>query len=212
MSIDLVQDVVKVERSQLPAIVEVLTQAFNQDPIMQYFYSPQEATRLNQLRWLSQLIVEYCRPYEQMYTTVHELKGSAIWLPPAGFPMDLLRLIRLGFYQFPFKVQWPRIGDFLKIFNQMEHYHLEDMPEPHWYLFMLGVAPAYQGQGIGSDLIKPVLLQADREGLPCYLETSTDRGVKFYQKHGFTILRTDQLSAAAPTYWTMKRAPQIGLH
>lgn len=67
MSTDLVQDVVKVERSELPAIVEVLPQAFNHDPIMQYFYSLQEATRLNQLRPLNQLIVEYCRLYDLNY-------------------------------------------------------------------------------------------------------------------------------------------------
>lgn len=208
MSLGLVNDVVKVERSQFPAMVEILAQAFNQDPIMQYFYSTDEMIRLKRLRWLSQLVINYCHPYEQIYTTTNELKGCAVWLPPHAFPTNMLRLMRLGFYQFPLKVQWQRIGEFLKIFNQMEHYHLQDMPNPHWYLFMLGVAPAYQGQGVGGMLIEPVLQQSDRDGIPCYLETSTERGVHFYQKHGFQMLQIGQLSPPAPCYWTMKRDPQ----
>jgi ribosomal protein S18 acetylase RimI-like enzyme len=208
MSLDRIDEVVKAERSQHPAIVEVLAQAFDQDPIMQYFYTSKKESRLHRLQWLSQLVVNYCEPYEQIYTTTNGLKGCAVWLPPEGFPMDMFRLLRLGFYQFPLKVQWNRIGEFFKIFNEMEHFHLEDMPNPHWYLFMLGVSPDFQGRGVGSDLIHPVLEQSDREGVPCYLETSTERGVKFYQKHGFEVLRTDQLSTHAPRYWTMKRDPQ----
>lgn len=208
MSANLMQDIVQVERSQFPAIVEVLAQAFNQDPIMQYFYPVAERDRLNSLRWLSQLIVNYSSDYHQIYTTADELQGCAVWLPPAGYPMNPLRLLQLGFYQLPFKVQWRRIGAFLSTFNQMEQYHRQDMPGPSWYLVMLGVAPGFQGQGIGGKLLQPVLAQADREGLPCYLETSTERGVNFYQKHGFAVLRTGQVAPAAPRFWTMKRQPQ----
>lgn len=42
------------------------------------------------------------------------------------------------------------------------------------YLFMLGISPAYQRQGIGSLLLQPIIKQADKAGLPCYLETSTE--------------------------------------
>lgn len=208
MSLNLVNDVIKAERSQHSLLVEVLAQAFNNDPIMQYFYAIEEESRLNQLRWLSQLIVDYCQTYDQIYTTTADLKGAAVWLPPEGFPMNMLRLLRLGFYQFPFKVQWRKVGQFFQLFNEMEHCHLQDMREPHWYLVMLGVAPGYQGQGVGGALIEPILRQADHDGLPCYLETSTERGVNFYQKHGFTVLRSEQITADAPRFWTMKRTPQ----
>jgi len=208
MKIDLVNDVVKVGRSQVSPMVEVLAQAFNNDPIMQYFYAVEEKSRLSQLRWLSQLVVDYCSPYEQIYTTVNDSKGCAVWLPPEGFPMNTLRLLRLGFYKVPFKVQWRKVVEYLKLFNEMEHYHVQDMTEPHWYLVMLGVAPGYQGQGVGGLLIEPILAQADRDGLPCYLETSTERGVNFYQKHGFEVLRTDQIATSGPRFWTLKRTPK----
>lgn len=208
MTSNLMEAVVPLERSQQAKAVEVLAKAFNCDPIMQYFYPVEQESRLNSLRWLSNLIVNYCSSSNQIYTTSHELKGCAVWLPPGAYPMNTLKLLQLGFYQFPFKVQWRKIGGFLSIFNTMEHYHHEDMQSPHWYLVMLGVAPNYQGQGVGGSLIQPVLAQADEAGLPCYLETSTERGVNFYQKHGFEVLRSGQLSPDAPTFWTMKRNPQ----
>lgn len=208
MSSNLVQEVVQLERSQMTSAVEVLAQAFNHDPIMQYFYPVEEQSRLNSLRWLSQLILNYCSSHNQIYTTGDRLKGCAVWLPPGAFPMQMLHLLRLGFYQFPLKVRWQRIGEFFTIFNQMEHFHQQDVPQPHWYLVMLGVAPEYQGQGVGGMLLQPVLQQADRDRVLCYLETSTERGVNFYSKHGFEVLRSEQLSPTAPYFWTMKRNPQ----
>nr|WP_231510290.1 GNAT family N-acetyltransferase [Fischerella sp. PCC 9605] len=82
------------------------------------------------------------------------------------------------------------------------------MSQPHYYLEMLGVAPAYQGQGIGSLLLQPVLKQADTEGLPCYLQTTTEKAVRFYQKHGFEVLRTVELPKGGSQLWTMKRSPK----
>ena len=71
----------------------------------------------------------------------------------------------------------------------------------------MGVSPVCQGQGIGGSLIQPVLKQADEEGLPCYLETDTPGAVRFYQKHGFEIVRTGEQPLK---FWTMKREPQNG--
>jgi MFS family permease len=53
--------------------------------------------------------------------------------------------------------------------------------KPHWYLWLLGVDPDRQGQGVGSALLAPILARADAEGLPCALETLTERNVWFYR-------------------------------
>jgi len=70
----------------------------------------------------------------------------------------------------------------------------------------LGVSSAYQSQGIGSLLIKPILERADKENLPCYLETTTEQAVRFYQRNGFEILRAEEKPVK---FWTMKREPMI---
>jgi GNAT superfamily N-acetyltransferase len=83
-----------------------------------------------------------------------------------------------------------------------------DAAEPHWYLWVLGVDPPRQGQGVGSALLQPVLARADGEGLPCYLETQKERNVPFYQKHGFEVVVEDDLPDGGLHSWTMKRPPK----
>ena len=45
--------------------------------------------------------------------------------------------------------------------------------EPHWYLPLIGVDPAYQGRGLGSALLAYAGAICDKEGLPAYLEAQT---------------------------------------
>ena len=212
MSLNVMPISQKLTRSQQPAAIATLAQAFLADPIMQYFYAVDPESRLRGLHWLSQLTLRYCQPYNQIYVSPTEssseaVKGCAIWMPPGTYPLKLWQLLRLGFFQLPFYVRRDRLMECLTFFEHTEVCHKEAMPEPHWYLVMLGVAPAFQGQGVGKILLKPVLDAADRDGVPCYLETSTEGGVRFYQRLGFEILRVEQRTPAAPTFWTMRRNP-----
>ena len=81
------------------------------------------------------------------------------------------------------------------------------MPTLHWQLALLGVGPTRRGQGIGSSLLGPVLARSDADGMPCYLETTRDRNVPFYQKHGFEVVVEDDLPNGELHFWTMKRNP-----
>jgi GNAT superfamily N-acetyltransferase len=67
----------------------------------------------------------------------------------------------------------------------------------------------YQNQGIGSTLMAPVLAEADRENMPCYLETSTAAAVRFYQKQGFEVVETISFAKKDIQIWAMKREPQF---
>ncbi len=67
----------------------------------------------------------------------------------------------------------------------------EAAPEGAWAsLALLAVSPSCQGQGVGSALLRGLLeacsQQFDCEGL--LLDTSTDRNVAFYERHGFEQL------------------------
>ena len=57
--------------------------------------------------------------------------------------------------------------------------------EPHAYLALLGVDPAYQGQGLGSAILAASLEQVDALGAPAYLENSNPRNTPLYLRHGF---------------------------
>ena len=62
------------------------------------------------------------------------------------------------------------------------------IPENHWYLSILGVAPNLQGQGLGKTLLTPILEQADTAGVVTYLETFTPRNISFYQRLGYRVV------------------------
>lgn len=199
------KNVVFLKRSQIDQASEVLASAFDQDPMFCYLTPKVDRARTNAINWLCKTVLRYSEPYHHIYTTASDLKGIAAWVPPGHFPLNILRLLQVGLYALPFNVDWSRLRQFISLQSTMEEFHKRDMPQPHWYLIMLGVAPTYQGQGIGGSLLQPILNQADSEGLPCYLETSTEQAVRFYQKHGFEVLRIGEFPGNAPRLWTMKR-------
>ena len=53
--------------------------------------------------------------------------------------------------------------------------------EPHYYLDSLGVVPEWQGRGIGSALMAPVLERCDDERMPAYLNAGSARSRELYR-------------------------------
>ncbi|HWF77545.1 MAG TPA: GNAT family N-acetyltransferase, partial [Caulobacteraceae bacterium] len=70
-----------------------------------------------------------------------------------------------------------------------------------------GVAPAAQGRGVGSALLRAANARLDAEGLPAYLETATTRNVALYRRHGYEVISEHKARADAPTMWSMWREP-----
>lgn len=79
----------------------------------------------------------------------------------------------------------------------------------HEYLWMIGVAPGRQGEGLGSALIAHVLDRCDRDGQPAYLEASNARSRALYTRLGFTTLTERVLDLpGGPRMWPMWREPR----
>ena len=78
--------------------------------------------------------------------------------------------------------------------------------EPHAHLNLLGTVPERQGQGLGSALLRAVLPRFDREGVPAYLEATTDRNRRLYERHGF-VYWNDIAPAGGPPLRRMWREP-----
>jgi len=78
---------------------------------------------------------------------------------------------------------------------------------PHescWYLNLLGVAPGHQGQGIGSALLRAAIERAERDGVPAYLEATSEGNKRLYERHGFVATAELQLPGGPPL-WAMWR-------
>ena len=83
---------------------------------------------------------------------------------------------------------WTVVEASTRLSEVIERAHPRD---PHYYLAVLGTDPDEQGRGIGSALIQPVLETCDRDEVPAYLESSKERNIDFYARHGFRV--TDEL-------------------
>ncbi|MER5482872.1 GNAT family N-acetyltransferase [Streptomyces sp. NPDC002812] len=82
------------------------------------------------------------------------------------------------------------------------------MAEEHEYLLMIAVAPGRQGEGLGTELIRPVLERCDREGVPAYLEASSERSKGLYERLGWQFTGEAVRLPDGPLMWPMWRKPQ----
>ncbi|MGW1215766.1 GNAT family N-acetyltransferase [Streptomyces sp. NPDC002499] len=80
---------------------------------------------------------------------------------------------------------------------------------PHEYLWMIGVAPGRQGEGLGAALIGHELDRCDREGLHAYLEASSARSRALYERLGFALADRPLDLPDGPQMWPMWREPRI---
>ena len=85
----------------------------------------------------------------------------------------------------------------------MERRHVRG---PHYYFACIGVGPPAQGKGLGSSLMGHTLRRCDQEGLPAYLEASSERNAALYQRLGFEI-KSEFRFRGSPPLWLMLRAP-----
>jgi len=66
--------------------------------------------------------------------------------------------------------------------------------EQMYYLWFIGVDPANQNTGIGSELLKELIEDSKLKERPIFLETSTLKNLPWYKKFGFNVYHEAELS------------------
>ena len=77
-----------------------------------------------------------------------------------------------------------------------------------WYLSILGLTPDSQGQGLGKDLMAPVLAKIDALGLGAYAESFTPKNFSFYERLGFTRAKRVDEPLTGSGYAILVRQPR----
>jgi GNAT superfamily N-acetyltransferase len=114
------------------------------------------------------------------------LVGVAVWLPPGRYPMSGRRKLRTMPAMTALALRAPR--DIRNLSRFGASVDAAFPAEPVWYLQVLGVHPDLQRRGLGNRLLQPVLTEAERSGVACYLETAEPRNVAYYQRVGFSLI------------------------
>jgi GNAT superfamily N-acetyltransferase len=192
------------EADRLRAI-EALARAFYDDPCSCWIF-PDDGRRARQLeRGFAFFGRKYWFRGGASYAT-GSVAGAALWMAPDTWRMSPLAQLAMlpGMVRAVGARNMPRLLRFLTVADK-KHPH-----DTHFYLPVIGVAPEWQGKGIGTALLQPVLEHCDREGIPAYLEASSPRNRACYERNGFVVKEEVRMAGDAPPWWPMWRDPVRG--
>ena len=185
---------------RLPVLADVLGRAFVDDPM---------------IRWPIALGADMPERIEHHFTAIfgplldlgtmweaEDGAGFANWVPPggAGEALETTDEIRASLARITedagarYDVLWDWVE--------------ARVPSDAWYLDVLGVDPARQGEGIGGALIRFGLERASAAGMDAFLETSVPGNVAYYERFGFRVVEEGEPVPGAPHIWFMRTGPE----
>jgi ribosomal protein S18 acetylase RimI-like enzyme len=189
--------------SDVRGMSQSLARAFHDDPVWSWFM-PADATRAQRLERMFATLTRkvYLRYGNDCYTT-DGYEGASLWVPPGPAKLSVWDVVRIlpGWIR---AIGW---RDLLRAQRGIDSFEKLHPPEPHYYLAFVGVSPEFQGCGLGTALVRPVLEKCDREQTPAYLEATSVGSRTCYERLGFLTRAEEHLPAQGPAFWTMWRPP-----
>jgi len=184
----------KATPAELEAMVEILGDAFEDDPVMRWV-----TPKTSYPRYAFALTLPSCLGHEHTYVTA-DGTGVASWLPP-GVELESpvsVDVIWKGLTQYG-------PGSLIRGLATLLQTQKRHPKQPHYYLFTIGALRSARGRGVGSALMREGLAKCDEEHMPAYLESSNAENLPFYRKHGFKVVDELRLTMNGPTMWLMWR-------
>lgn len=194
-------------RRELDEAGAVAARAFQFDPFFE-FLSPRPLLRARGLGLYWRAVLASVGPEAHLDGArdgTGRLAGVAAWIPPGAYPPPVRNQLRqsLGALR-ALAPRPPALVAGTKYLLAIDKAHPRD---DHWYLELLVVDPSVQRLGVGGLLQRPMLEEADRSGLPCYLETQNEANLAYYRRFGYEVVEVLRPVAGGPPLWTMRRPP-----
>lgn len=178
----------KIKKNNIQKSSEVLAKAFSKYPTFQYIFGEKPKQKHTSL--VFRFIVTYSYLYGQAYASSPQLEGIILFSDYKHYSFSFLRSLRAGGLSL-YKLG-SDVGKRFANYNQFcKNIHDTLIKQPHQYVFLNGVDPEKQNQGIGKKLMCCMLDITTEKNQPCYLETHGAANVDFYKKFGFTVLSKD---------------------
>ncbi|MFE4638360.1 GNAT family N-acetyltransferase [Streptomyces sp. NPDC056773] len=189
--------------SDRDAVTRLLDQAFRSDPVSSWVFPDPEHRAAVHGKFLG-VFVDVALAEGRIDYTV-DGSAAALWLripaadPEAGHVEDEIPA-KMRAVADPDNERCELVGRLTGA--------VHPVAEEHEYLLMIAVAPGRQGEGLGTELIRPVLERCDRDGVPAYLEASSERSKGLYERLGWEFTGEAVRLPDGPLMWPMWRKPR----
>jgi ribosomal protein S18 acetylase RimI-like enzyme len=190
-------------RNDAALLGEILADAFAEDPVFEWLIDPNLKKRDQRMRtFFTSMARTYLRQRKPCFVA-GDGSAAAMWAAPGkwAFPMS-----EMAVEAAPQAAAFGRrLQRALRTQLQVESQHPKN--PKHWYLGYLGARRDQQGQGLGSELLRTQLAEVDAAGIPAYLESSNERNVPLYERHGFKVVDELRALGKGPMIYLMWRDP-----
>lgn len=193
----------RVERHEWKRATEALAAAFEADPVAQYLTTCDGNTK-EQARALDLKVFEYiiyAHLLKGLVLTIGDFEGISCWMPPKQNMDDWMTILKSGmwrlYYQLGKESKARYFNEFLPKLHDAKAEVMGDRDENSWYLIYIGTVPEARGKGYSRKLVQYVTDIADKEGLACYLESSTSENIPIYHRYGFEVKKELVLDRSA---------------
>ena len=187
--------------ADLDNVADAFASAFRDDPVFAGLIPPGTSKRHEKLRtFFASMARSYVRRGKHAYV-VGDGQAAALWSAPGSWTLPFSEMLR----ETPSALKAFGGNTFRAVRTQLQVESKHPKDPAHWYLGYLGTRSDSQGQGIGSAMLREVLEPADAAGVPAYLESSNERNLTLYRRHGFEVVEEIRALGRGPTIWRMWR-------
>jgi GNAT superfamily N-acetyltransferase len=199
---------VRLAPERLTEAAAVLGRAVVDDPLLVYLL-PDARQRLAGVAPMMAMFLRLGLAHGEVWVTPPPIRGVACWLAPSHSTPTQEDRDAAGWREVEAVWDSTAVARFRAFFSAMGSAVGSLAPQPHWRLAWLGVEPGYQGQGIGSTLVRQVTARAAAEGMACWLFTFAARNVPIYERLGFDVTLDALLPASGLRLWVMAHPPRL---
>lgn len=177
----------KANFSDKSIILHILTRSFDDNKSVNYVIK-QGQNRVDRIKRLMDYAFNMCNAFGEVWIA-HDQQACALVL----FPDKKQSSFRTLLWDFKLALSVIGFTRVTEVLKREAMIKLNHPREPFAYLWFIGVNPEVQGKGVGSSLVQGLIREYENKR-PIYLETSMQRNLPFYEKLGFEIFSSMQLT------------------
>lgn len=164
--------------------------AFANDPVQTYILNalPAPRRKIYLHEYFTRLLTAAALN-AAIFSSTDEGSAYAVVIPP-GYQVDNpWTMLRAGIlsvlWNLGAKGCWKMLGEFEPLTLAAKTKGLKGAGVKHYYVFFVATAEEHRGKGLSSALIQQTQAKASAEGMPVWLEATTEYSARLYKRLGF---------------------------